>query len=203
MNPAFEYILRNDILKELLPIPCSLFLFHNYDLKCMVMTISEEFKANNCYSVKHWHLNRCNSEIALPPISEFHVQKSKIFTDEAVILPSYNLIKYQIDEIPHHENSHREPMSSELYSLYFLNTLKGSKHQIFRNTWLWNQFIKIYIPNFNQNAYNSKYNTHKDQIKIVSEIYKREWKIWQVWKKFMMLNSAELFFFKHYSKKLL
>lgn len=204
MNPASEYLIRKNIAKELLQIPCSLFLFHKEDLSKLVITISEEFKKSEYYSVKHWNLECCSSSQALPPMTEFRVVKNKIFSDERVILKSYSTIGYQYDDIPSEENSFRQPMSKELYSFYFLHTLEGMKHDRVKSAWLWNHFVRIYLPKLHQSNLNlsrfslNKNTTDEDQRRLVSEYMKKEWKYWKLWQNFMLLNSAEFCFIKEY-----
>jgi hypothetical protein len=112
-------------------------------------------------------------------MTEFRVAKNKIFSDERVILKSYSTIGYQYDDIPSEENSFRQPMSKELYSFYFLHTLEGMKHDRVKSAWLWNHFVRIYLPKLHQSNLNlsrfslNKNTTDEDQRRLVSEYMKK------------------------------
>ena len=84
MNPAIDYLVRKDLAKDTLKIPCSIFLFNKDDLSKLVLTITEEFNKTDFYSVKHWYVELCSSEQALPPMTEFRIKKNNFFTNEKI-----------------------------------------------------------------------------------------------------------------------
>ena len=109
-----------------------------------VVTIKE---AKDQFLVKHWDINSCSESEVLPPVKEFKVVKQQLFSDPAVIVPNYQLMNYKEDPIPSLYNSHKGPMSSELYGYFYENTLTSLRHNNKKLNWLWNNFIKIHATN--------------------------------------------------------
>jgi hypothetical protein len=205
MTPAIEYLIRTDLIKEWLVIPCSLFLYTNGDnYQKVIITICEELNKTNNYSVKHWHLNRCSNEQALPFMMEYSVPKDLIFNHPATILPNHNLLSYYQESIASHHNSFRQSMSYELYDYYFENTLESTLHTKKRLNWLWKQFVSIYASNlctyqnYITSVYRSEASLADEQRNLICKYMKRQWNFWLMWQKYLLLNSGELVFYKEY-----
>lgn len=201
MTPAIEYLIRTDLIKELLVIPCSLFLTSNN--KNIVVTIEEEFKNSNFYSIKHWQISSCYKEQALPFMEEFKVLKKDIFQHKGIILDKYNLLAYKQESISSYNNGRHAPMSSDLYKYYYENTTNSTFHNKVRINWLWKQFVCIYASHLCKQTnyiltYHSDTGIADEQRKHVCKYMKRQWKFWIMWQKYMLLNSGELFFYKEY-----
>lgn len=204
MNPAIDYLTRTDCIKNMMIVPCSLFLNNRNDDQNLVITISEEFNRSEFYSVKHWHISTCSQEQVLPCMDEYRISKDSLFTDEHVVSKDYNLIQCEQQSINSNHNYTRQPMSKELYSYYFANLINGYEYQFLRKNWLWTQFIKIHIPNlyscdkYISSAFHAKEYFSEEQRELVSEIMKQKWKFWQLWQKHLLKNPAEIFFHKEY-----
>ncbi len=199
MTPAIEYLIRTDLIKELITIPCSLFLTNSN----IVITIEEEFKSSNYYSVKHWQIYQCSKEQALPFMNEFKVLKSLIFQHDGIILKGHNLLKYKQESISSYNNGRHAPMTSGLYEYYYENTTNSTFHNKTRINWLWDKFIHIYAPHLCKpshyiNTYNSDASIADKQRNLVCKYMRRQWKFWLMWQKYMLLNPGELFFYKEY-----
>src|SRR5690348_1351440 len=100
MYLALEYLIRTNIVREWLEVPCSLFVTERATFNKKVVTICEEFKPSVFYSVKHWHIHSCKKHQALPSFAEFRVPKSEVFSHQAVILPDHRLMPFHITPIP-------------------------------------------------------------------------------------------------------
>jgi hypothetical protein len=204
MTPAIEYLIRTDCIKKMMLIPCSLFLNGKNNEQKLVITISEEFNRSKFFSIKHWQISTCSKEQVLPCMTEYRVLKTSLFTDKNVILKEYNLIPCKQQSIDSNHNYSRGPMSSELYSYYFENTINGYEYKSLRTNWLWNEFIKIYIPNlyscsrYIPSAFHTKNDVAEKQRDLVSELMKKEWEYWQMWQKHLLQNPAEIIFHKEY-----
>jgi hypothetical protein len=209
MTPALEYAIRKNIVKDLLVIPCSLFLKNNCNDKKIVITIDEEFKKSNHFSVKHWNLESCTKDQALPGMIEFRVPKEEIFYNKSVIVPGYE-IKY-IPEIikvafNHYKPPVMRPMSAELYNYLLENTFSSIHHDKYRINWLWSRFKQIYLKDFQikrsyiHTIFNDEDYIFTDERYVVKTTMKKEWRYWQMWQKYLFLqNPAELIFAKEYS----
>jgi hypothetical protein len=204
MTPAIEYLIRTNLIKDWFVAPCSLFLHVNSECKKIVITICEEFNPSDYYSVKHWNISNCSKEQALPFMNEYRVPKNKVFEHPLIILPNCFLLSYKQEPIASHHNSFRKPMSSELYENYYENTIESSLHTKKRITWLWNQFIDIYVPNLSSHqryinsVYRSEASLADEQRDLVCKNMKRQWKFWLMWQKRLLLNPGELVFYKEY-----
>lgn len=204
MTPAIEYLVRTDLIKEWLVIPCSLFLYNGDDHKKMVVTICEEFKPSDHYSIRHWQLEQCSHEQALPFMTECRIDKKEIFDHPATILPNYVLLDYQQESIASYHNSFRQPMSAELYNHYYENTTESILHTKRRLNWLWSQFIRVYVPhlsfknNYISSVYRSEASLADGQRDLVCKYMKRQWKFWLMWQKHLLLMPGELVFYKEY-----
>jgi len=204
MTPAIEYLIRTDLIKEWLVVPCSIFLCNRSDYQKVVVTIAEEFKPSDHYSVKHWHLNRCSEEQALPFMDECRVSKDLVFNHSATILPNHLLLTYHQESIASHHNSFRQPMSPELYDYYFENTTESTLHTKKRLNWLWREFVRTYAPQLSScqgyisNVYRSDASLADEQRNLVCKYMKRQWKFWLMWQKHLLLAPGELVFYKEY-----
>ena len=205
MTPAIEYLIRTDLIKEWLVVPSSLFLCENgNDYRKVVVTICEEFKPSDHYSVKHWHLNQCSKEQALPFMTECRVEKSNVFNHPATILSNHSLLSYRQESINSDHNSFRQPMSRELYSHYYESAVESTLHTKKRLNWLWNEFIRVYAPNlltyesYIFSAYRSDAILADEQRILFCKYMKRQWKFWLMWQKHLLLAPGELVFYKEY-----
>lgn len=207
MTPAIEYLIRTELIKEWLAIPCSLFLWDNERRK-VVVTIGEEFKPSDHYSVKHWQVGLCSSEQALPFMSEYRVSKAAVFTHSATVVPGHELLKYQQESIGSYHNTYRQPMSPELYEYYYENAMESLPHTKKRTNWLWGQFVLIYAPDLSayshyiSSAFRSEASLADEQRDLLSKYMKKEWRYWQMWQKHLLISPGELIFCKEYSERI-
>jgi len=205
MTPALEYLIRTDLIKEWLVVPSSLFLYTNGDdYQKVVVTICEEFKPSDHYSIKHWHLSQCSEEQALPFMTECRIEKNRVFNHPATILPNHSLLSYHQESISSHHNSFRQPMSPELYGYYYENTTESTLHTKRRINWLWKQFVRIYTPHLSScqgyisSVYRSEASLADEQRDLICKYMKRQWKFWLMWRKYLLLAPGELVFYKEY-----
>ncbi len=205
MTPAIEYAIRKNIVKDWFSIPCSLFLSNKSNENKVVITISEEFKKSNHFSVKHWNLETCTKDQALPGMLEFRVPKEEVFHSNSVIVPGYK-IKFIPEIIKVAFNHYRSPMSAELYDYLLQNTFSSIHHDKYRVNWLWARFKQIYLPDFQikksyiHTVFSEEDYIFTEQRHVVKTTMKREWRYWQMWQKYLFLqNPAELIFAKEYS----
>lgn len=198
MTPALDYLINSEIIRNWIELPCSLFL-QNREMpeQRLIITIDEEFKKSNYYSVKHWKINECTDEQALPPMNEYRVLKKQVFKNKSVILNDYRSISYRQESIDSHYNNFRQPMSRELYFYYYEISHDSSLHKKKRINWLWYCFVKIYVPQL-YSPYSLS--TPEEQMQLVNTYMKRQWKFWTMWKKHLLLFPGELVFAKEYEK---
>lgn len=204
MNPALEYLIHSDLIKEWFSTPCSIFLQKKETGDKLVVTIGNEFKPSESYSIKHWNIANCDCTQALPSMLAYSVPKKEIFSHLHVIIPGYRLIRYEQESIRSHHNSFRSPMSVELYSYFFDNSLHSHRHLQKRLNWLWARFIRIYLPSLaatTYSVYRSEAEIAENQREIVSNFMKKEWQYWKKWQQYMLLSPAEVMFYKEYSKE--
>jgi len=202
MNLAIEYLIRSGAARSLFDTPCSLYIVGRYEADKIAITIDKG------YTVRHWMLDLCSEEQALPPMSEFRV--SDVFGSEAVVKPNYCLLQYQEDPIPSDKNTCREPMSGDEYFLYIDRFPLSSKHDVAKNCWLWRSFRRIYLSEFGLPIQTySPFRSSKSSEEIVEEQqaftvanYPKFWKYWLMWTKHMLPQSkapGELVFSDSYS----
>jgi hypothetical protein len=204
MTPAIEYLIRTGLIRDWLVIPCSLFLYENETFRKKVVTVGEEFKPSRFYSVKHWNVGECSPEQALPSMTEYRVRKEELFSHPAVILPGYRLMSYTQESVVSGHNSYKKPMSAQLYSHFFDNTLDSLRHFTRRTNWLWGQFVRIYARelcathNYISSVFRSEAEVALDQRDIVYRLLKKEWQYWLAWQEYLMHAPGELVFYKEY-----
>ena len=196
MNLAIDYLIRTNLIKDWLVIPCSLFLQHKDNDQKLVLTINEEFKKSNYFSIKYWRLFNCTQEQSLPPMEECRVLKDEIFFNPLVILSDYNLLRYKEEFIGSYHNEFNHPMSSHLYSHLYEQIINGRINQRTRINWLWRQFAKVYSINLNSgkhyisSVYCSEDDLANEQRNIVCTNMKKEWQCWELWQKYLLLNPG-------------
>lgn len=199
MNPAIDYLIRTNLIKNWFELPCSIFLYEKTTNNKIVLTINEEFTKSNFFSIKKWNIGCCKKEHVLPDMTECRVLKEQIFQHPATILPDHRLINYIQQSVMSNYNSHRTPMSVELYAHFNENSITSFTHKKYRENWLWQHFTKIYLPDLSINL-NYINIINNEQKELVSKYRKKEWKYWQIWKKHLLLHPGELIFYKEYEK---
>lgn len=203
MNPALEYLIHSEIVKEWFATPCSIFLQRKENGDKLVVTITDEFKPNDRYSVKHWNIAGCGCEQALPSMVEYSIPKKEVFTSQSTILRGCRLIRYEQESIQSHHNSFKSPMSGLLYEYFYNGSVDSSRHKLKRLNWLWARFVRIYAPSlvattYINAAYRSEAEMAQDQREIVFRLMKREWQYWLKWEHHLLLTPGELIFYKEY-----
>jgi len=202
MNLAIEYLIRSGAARSLFDTPCSLYIVGRYEADKIAITIDKG------YTVRHWMLDLCSGEQALPPMTEFRV--TDVFQSEAVVKPNYCLLQYQEDPIPSCKNTYREPMPGDEYCFYSDRFPLSGKHDTAKNCWLWRSFRGIYLSGLGLPTQTlSPFRSSKSSEEIVeeqqiftAECYPKFWKYWQMWLKHMLPPSkvpGELVFSDSYS----
>lgn len=206
MTPATEYLLRTNSVRNWFETPCSLFLTERQNRSVIVVSISDEFKPSDFYSVKHWKIGTCQKDQALPSMEEHRVKKTELFQSPKVILTDHKILPYQISAVPCRYNCFvgGGPMSRQRYEYY----MEGNDllHQRTRMDWLWKQFATTYNPDLFSISYilrtgslfRSDASIAEDQRDLFSRFMKKEWKYWKLWQKNMLLNPGEFVFQKEY-----
>ena len=202
MNLAIDYLIRTNLIKNWFNVPCSLFL-NNKDGTKLVVTINEEI---NYYSIKHWDILYPTKE-SLPPMIDFLIPKNQIFTSPLVILPNYSLLEHKNEYISSYLNEYNHPMSRELYNHFYEQIINGKLNKRTRMNWLWKQFIRVHSINlysrehYISSVYCSEDDIINEQRNLVCSNMKEEWQCWELWQKNMLLDPAELIFYKEYSEQ--
>ena len=187
-----EYLTRKRITRDWFSVPCSLFVFN--DSKKMVVTVNEEFKPSDHFSVKHWQIQDCTPHQALPTFSEIRVPKLNVFRHKSVIIPGYQPVTYICAPIPSASNQYNYPMMQEIYNYYYDNYLDSDAHRQRKICWLWEVFSKIYIPDLCKvNSYilmfKSTLEIMMDQQNIVLKRRPKIWQYWEIWCKYMIADT--------------
>lgn len=215
MTPAFEYLIRKELIKTWFELPWSLYLTEYSTGEKLVVTIEEEFQQSDHYSVKHWQISKCLAENYLPNIQENRVKKDKIFSNPNVILDNYQIFNWKDKSFNIKLNSNGRAASLETYLLHLEDTLNISYNFDLRKNWLWNIFVKIYTPNL-RSPYNyiDLFSTTQNcsvlkqtidecekQRFYIQKNMKKYWKLWNLWQKHMLLQPGELVFLKEYRQR--
>ena len=209
MNLAIEYIKRFDIVEKLIQFPLSIFVFNQHQK--LVITINDR-KNSLYYIVKHWDVSNCNTNQDVPASMSHKVKKKELLHDSRVILKDYFILEYESDLIPSNRNTFRSPIGHQEYKSIFKNIFNSKKHSINREKWLWNEFVKIYIPSLKrlndnpnyrspwQSAHQTYGNLNKQQ-KFLYSNFPELWDLWRKWKNKLIKSKTtpgELVFMNFY-----
>lgn len=212
MNPAIQYLTRTNLIRSWFDTPCSILLENSTSQ--LIVTINKEKNSRNpsfidgiaggSFRVKNWFLVNCDKECILPPFEESTVSEADLFSHPSIIVKDYKPFFKRTQTVPSHYNTIRGPMSEELYSLFFDNTINGVIHQKCRKIWLWRKFVWIYLPELSAlQTYISEYGSEADFVENQMDIVEYHFqKIWQSWKKweiyFLSPVPGEIIFGKEY-----
>jgi hypothetical protein len=212
MNLAIEYIKRFDIVEKLIQFPLSIFVFNQHQK--LAITINDR-KNSLYYIVKHWDVSNCNANQDVPASLSHKVKKKELLHDPRVVLKDYFILKYEPDLIPSNKNTFRSPIEHQEYKSIFKNIFNSKKHSINREKWLWDEFVKIYIPSLKRLNDNSNYSTSywqpsqqtyysgnlNKQQKFLYSNFPELWGWWRKWKNKLIkskITPGELVFMKFY-----
>ena len=209
MNLAIEYAVRTGVLKNLIKFPCSLFIYNiKQPRDCMVVTMNNNFGGTqDQVSVKHWQVAKCEKKEILPPYAEYTVPRADLYSNERIIVPAYDVVRYEADPFPGGQkqmsdppyNQSQESKYKECIDNFFCNI----KHKNKRRDWLWSMFMEQFLPH----SYSEVFKTHsvESQQNVISESFPVIWKGWLMWSKYL-LNfdgiATELVFASDYQDKL-
>lgn len=215
MNPAIQYLTRTKLIRSWFNTPCSIFLENSTSQ--IIVTIGkgkdsdprnpsfiDGINGSDSLRVKNWFLANCDKENILPPFDETTIHQSELFSHPNVIIEGFKPFFRRSQTVPSHYNSMRGPMSEELYSFFFDNTVNGTIHQKCRKIWLWRRFVSIYLPELSAlQAYINEYGSEADfvtnQMEIVEYHFQKLWQSWKKWENYFLLPvPGELIFGKEY-----
>jgi len=214
MNLAVEYIKRFNIVEKFIQFPLSIFVFNQHEK--LAITINDR-KKSPYYIVKHREIFNCDANQDIPISISHKVEKKELFNDSRVILKNHFILKYDIDLIPSDKNTFRRPMEHKEYESIFKNIFNSKKHSINREKWLWDEFVRTYIPSLKRmnnlhyplthNRY--QYQTYcpaslNEQQKFLYSRYPELWNLWVKWKSKLIKSKTtpgELVFIKFYETR--
>jgi len=203
MNPAIQYLNRTNLIRSWFDTPCSIFLENSTSQLIITINKGKNSDLRN-FKVKNWSLVNCNKECILPPFKESIVSESDLFSHPSIIVKGYKPFFKRTQTIPSHYNTIRGPMSEELYSFFFDNTINGIIHQKFRKIWLWQKFVWIYLPELSTfQTYISEYGSEADfvesQMDIVAHHFQKIWQSWKKWENYFLSSvPGEIIFGNEY-----
>lgn len=191
MNIAIEYLTRNGLLRELLTIPCSLFL-KNKDGQKLVVTIHEDEQE---YLVSQYKIYECLFDSRFPPIDRYF--SSDLFNDPHVLVSGFEPIECLPRSISVDENGYNSPMPTEIYNSYFENILNVEGHRRKKEQWLWSAFVDIFhpqMPTFSfmmSRLYSFPYrfgdsSDMEEQQANIRNNFPHDYKNWLTWKTMML-----------------
>mgnify|MGYP006908259799 CR=1 FL=1 len=170
MNLAFEYLLRHDLTKQFLKLPCSIFMAKSAKRPQKQSRIAVSiFERDDRYSIKRWDLTECEKDQALPPMEEIYVD-DVIGEFKKIIPRGYRPISYIQGSIPNQHNHWRKPMTAELYNEFFNRMLNSAWHRRWRIVWLWQTFVSVYFESSDQRPQYAA-GTHIDEMALKSQMY--------------------------------
>lgn len=204
MNPAIQYLTRTNLIRTWFDTPCSIFLedLAFVPTSQIIVTI-DKGKNSGSFKVKNWSLVDCDRECILPPFKEWTILDKDLFSHPKIIIKDHKPF-FRSQTISSHYNTITGPISEELYSFLFDNSINGIIHQKCRKTWLWQKFTEIYLPElYALQTYIPEYRSEADFVENQMEITERYFqKIWQSWKKwenyFLLPMPGEIIFGKEY-----
>lgn len=205
MNIAIEYLVRNKRTRNLLHIPCSLFLNTETDRK-LVVTIKNHYGPGEL-TVKHWLLWEATSEDRFPKFIEYKVKKEDVFTSEHVVVPKCKLLRFEESPYPSGTKQHSDfPHSTEEQQEYedcIVNFYNPPVHNQKRTNWLWQAFSDQCVPEdlkFDIGQTSKSFDLQREIIQFYS---KPLWHTWIYWKRHLLDfpgPAAELVFHAEYNQ---
>ena len=210
MNLAIEYLTRTKLSQRMLKLPCSLFIQNVFNQNGLVINVQSCYGQPEQLRVKHWYLDKVTKDRILPPLKEFVINRSDLFTDSFVIVDDYNILPYAPNPYPiQSKQSADEPYASRQEFQYhecldqFFNT---SINETRRKDWLWRNFVYGF---FNETINNSDFAmmSPDSQRNAVQTLCPIPWKGWCMWIEQMICNNkssvaTELAFASAYQDKL-
>lgn len=200
MNPAIEYLLRDDKSKQLLKFPCSLFLEKD-DGNKLIITI--EKINDNFYKIDHWRLWEVHDKF--PVFTEFKINVEDIFVNPCVILKNCTLLEYEEDLYQSGKTQSTDiitGMQQQMeYEAKYNNLYNSLKHRANKHTWLWKAFINHLPEKILNNPF--AYNTNMLK-EILQNHHKSWWFAWKRWIRFFIDNNhvaSELIFKPYFPEK--
>lgn len=185
MNLGLEYLARTKLVEKFFRTPCSIFL-KDRDGANKVVTFHDDI------TMRLWHIDRCNSTSALPPMSEYQVKDIDEIKER---LSECHILHYKESPIPDNCNCWRYPMPNRFYENFLLEITNSPKHKRQRDLWLWNIFKETYALNQYLTIYQQTLSEYSQFMFINNEKKQNKLqKFWSLWKKHMMLPEAELSF---------
>ncbi len=177
MNPAHEFLIRVDLAKNLITIPCCLCLERNKEK--IVITISKDPEG---YRVQRWDIEKAKPFCALPPMDD----NIELSLGRHLIPKGFHMLSFKFQSVYDDENDRRDPVSIEIYKQRCeeLFGTGSQEHKIHK--WLWKTFESIY------------FDFHEIPIFMPFEYAKKkrpkQWKYWQAWCKYILHTPGELIF---------
>jgi hypothetical protein len=210
MNLAIEYILRSDRIKNLLHLPCSLFLVKNIEdlpTEKMVVTLVPSYDYDDHILIRHWNINKSIATAVLPPYQEYKIDKSEVFTSPYTVVPGYSLFRFREEPFLTGSKQYPDPpyniFQDKEYNDCLDNFYYPKLHFTLKENWLWSTFNRIYVPTNIKQSYSSKH-PKNFQREIVSNYCKDTWSTWLYWRRHLLEFSgpaAELVFDEEYKDK--
>ena len=197
MNFALEYLLRTNLIKNIFDLPCSLFMEQGRS-NILVITI---YKRDLGYLIKHWHINDCAVNQALPSFTEFLVPEEKIAN--TIKVKNFRPIRFYIKPVPSRMNSYSHPMPKSVYDFYSDNFLTNTNFFRIKREWLWQHFFKTYFNKTILNLY--RVDPFTIQQELVKKHFKYYWNFWEQWEKHMLIDvnlPGEIAFYNDFFAKL-
>lgn len=186
MTPALEYILRTRLARRWLEFPCSLFFLKRATCDPLVVTVHEE---KTCFIVKHWQISECGQEQALPTFQEFIVGLQDIKNHPTILPEGYLPMIHGYEPILSSLNIPKRPMETYLFETQYESCIAPNYFK--RELWLWDRFLRIHqkmdlspIPK----------ERPLSQMEYVGRKYKKQWKYWLKWQKYLLLSPGEMGF---------
>jgi hypothetical protein len=210
MNLAIEHMIRTRSGKNLLKMPCSIFLSNIENDNKLAITIQNCYGRPNEIVVKHWNLTNISKDRILPHQEEFVVDRNHIFDNSLTILDDFCILDYTSDPYPIiHKQNPDEPYASAQERQYteclerFFNCYNNDLNKL---NWLWSIFVRHCFPETCATDFGKT--SCIQQRDVIRNLCPIVWKGWQMWEKYMFFDSssskisAELIFSPYYQEKL-
>lgn len=192
MKISLEYVVRSNVIRDLIDFPCSLFLEGAGGKE--IVTFGR-LKGNPEEIIcKQYSLSDKKYEELPNTKTVFKVALSELFEDNRIIPEGCKPLRYFAVPVATKLNGTRHPMDEALYDRFTLNFFNTHLHRTVKRNWLWDAFSNRFNLPVTRSGLTSSYGRHLQKYDLYyierNKPKKGLWGYWRTWERKLLINKS-------------